>query len=428
MVTILLILGAFVLLVVGFPLWLVFLSLALFGLHFLAQVPLESAAVHMFESLNILSLLAVPGFIFAGEVMVVGSMAQRLIDWVASFMGRLPGGLPVTSVAASEVFGAVTGSSTATVAAIGKVLYPGLRDNGYSERFSLGLLTSMGAIATIIPPSITMILFAVIAGASVGKLFLAGVLPGLFIGLLLSIYSVWYAARHHVIEKRGVDEKGAIWKATKRALWTLGAPLIVFGGIYGGFFSPTEASIVISIYAILVTMIVFRSMSWGQLWQAAQDTAILSAKIFVIVASASTFSLFLVYMNVTNGVVDFINGAHLTVVTVLIMVNIALLIAGMFMDPNSALVVLVPLFWPVAQALGVDMIHFGIIMTVNLAIGMFTPPFGLNLFVSTSVFEVPATRVIRAVIPFVGIYLVALAVITYVPGLSLWLPGLWHNA
>ncbi|MEX0871203.1 MAG: TRAP transporter large permease, partial [Aquisalimonadaceae bacterium] len=404
-----------VLLLLGFPIWLVLLALSVAVLSLSpADIPPEMLASRMFSSLNVYALLAVPGFIFAAEVMVRGGMSKRLVLWIATLLGKVPGGVPVTTIAASEVFGAISGSSTATVAGVGKVLYPGLRESNYSEHFSLGLITSMGAIAVIIPPSITMIIYGAVAPASVGTLFIAGLIPGILIGLAVAVYSVWYAMRHSIVSTNQAWDLKLVLQATLSAIWTLGAPVIIFGGIYTGFFTPTEASMVLAAYAVLVSMVIYRELNLRGFWHAILDSAFLTAKIFVIVAAASIFSLVLVIENVPDTIVGGLMALDMSPMMVLLMINLILLVAGMFMDPNSAIVVLVPLLLPVAVAVGVDVIHFGIIMTVNLAIGMFTPPFGLNLFVSTSIFNVPVVRVVRGVIPFVFVYLAALMLITYV--------------
>ena len=282
----------------------------------------------------------------------------------------------------------------------------------------------MGAIAVIIPPSIAMILYAVVTNASVSALFIAGVMPGLLIGLMVVAYSAWYAVRTGAARSQEPWSLRTVWTTTKRAVWTLMAPVILFGGIYGGVFTPTEAAMVMSVYVVLVSMLIHRSLHVRDLWNVLQDTMTLTAKIFVIVAAASVFSLLLVTEQVPQRLVATLESWNLSLVVILLAINVILLIAGMFMDPNSAILVFTPLLWPLADVLGVDVVHFGIIITTNVAIGMFTPPFGLNLFVSTSVFRVPSMTVIRSVLPFMGIYLIALMLITYIPTLSLWLPAL----
>jgi C4-dicarboxylate transporter DctM subunit len=352
-----------------------------------------------------------------------GGMATRLINWISSFLGPVPGGMALTTVSAAELFGAISGSSAATVAALGNVLYGGLRRLGYDERFSLGLITSSGAIAIIIPPSITMILFSVMTNASVGKLFLAGFIPGIIVGICAAVYCVWYALRHKIAEGRQWRVAEMV-RTSREVIWTLGAPIIIFGGIYGGFATPTEASMLVSVYAVVVSVFIYRELTWREVWAITRETAQLSAKLFIIVAAAGVFSWVLAAENVPQTMVGFIDDLDLQPWMVLLLLNLLLLIVGMFMDPNSAVVLFAPLLWPIAQHAGVDLIHFGIIFTVNLAVGMFSPPFGLNIFVSCSIFKVPSTRVVNGLVPFFFTYLIALALITYIPRLSLFLPEL----
>jgi C4-dicarboxylate transporter DctM subunit len=412
--------GAFVMLLLGIPIWMIFLVLAISAMAW-QGVSMEIVAQGLTGSIDKLVLLAVPGFIFAGGVMGQGGMAKRLIAWISALIGRVPGGLPLTTVTAAELFGAISGSSSATVAALGKVLYPALVSNGYGERFSLGLITSSGAIAIIIPPSITMILFAVMTNASIGSLFLAGVLPGIVVGLCAAVYCVYYALKHGITSGRSWSMP-EILSTSRDVLWTLGAPAVIFGGIYGGFMTPTEASMAVSVYAVLVSMFLYRELTWAQLWEITRDTSLLSAKVFIIVAASGVFSWILTAEQVPQSLVGLISDKGFSPVTVLLMINLVLIVVGMFLDPNSAVVLFTPLLWPIAQHAGVDLIHFGIIMTVNLAIGMFTPPFGLNIFVSCSIFKVSSSRVVEGLVPFFFIYFIALMIITYLPELSLALP------
>jgi C4-dicarboxylate transporter DctM subunit len=350
-------------------------------------------------------------------------MATRLINWISAFLGRVPGGMALTTVSAAELFGAISGSSAATVAALGNVLYRGLRRLGYDERFSLGLIASSGAIAIIIPPSITMILFSVMTNASVGRLFLAGFIPGIVVGLCAAVYCVWYAVRHKITEGRTWNA-GEMLRSSREVIWTLGAPIIIFGGIYGGFTTPTEAAMVVSVYSVVVSVLIYRELTWREVWAITRETAQLSAKLFIIVAAAGVFSWVLAAESVPQTMVGLVDRLDLPPWAVLLLINLILLVVGMFMDPNSAVVLFAPLLWPLAQHVGVDLIHFGIIYTVNLAIGMFSPPFGLNIFMSCSIFKVPSSRVVSGIIPFFVAYLIALAFITYVPALSLLLPNL----
>ena len=412
--------GAFLMLLLGIPIWMIFLVLAISAMAW-QGVSMEIVAQGLTGSIDKLVLLAVPGFIFAGGVMGQGGMAKRLIAWISALIGRVPGGLPLTTVTAAELFGAISGSSSATVAALGKVLYPALVSNGYGERFSLGLITSSGAIAIIIPPSITMILFAVMTNASIGALFLAGVLPGIVVGVCAAVYCVFYALKHGITSGRSWNAQ-EILSTSRDVLWTLGAPAVIFGGIYGGYMTPTEASMAVSVYAVLVSVFIYRELTWAQLWEITRDTSLLSAKVFIIVAASGVFSWILTAEQVPQSLVSLISDKGFSPVTVLLMINLVLIVVGMFLDPNSAVVLFTPLLWPIAQHAGVDLIHFGIIMTVNLAIGMFTPPFGLNIFVSCSIFKVSSSPVVAGLMPFFLIYFIALMFITYIPELSLALP------
>ncbi|MGE0034576.1 MAG: TRAP transporter large permease [Xanthobacteraceae bacterium] len=414
--------GAFALLFLGIPMWMIFMVMAIAAMTW-QGVSMDVVVQGLTGTINNLVLLSVPGFIFAGSVMGRGGMATRLINWISSFLGPVPGGMALTTVSAAELFGAISGSSAATVAALGNVLYGGLRRLGYDERFSLGLITSSGAIAIIIPPSITMILFSVMTNASVGKLFLAGFVPGVVVGTCAAVYCVGYALRHKITEGRQWRVAEMI-RTSREVIWTLGAPIIIFGGIYGGFATPTEAAMLVSVYAVLVSVFVYRELTWRDVWAITRETAQLSAKLFIIVAAAGVFSWVLAAENVPQTMVGFIDGLDLQPWMVLLLLNLLLLIVGMFMDPNSAVVLFAPLLWPIAQHAGVDLIHFGIIFTVNLAVGMFSPPFGLNIFVSSSIFKVPSTKVVNGLVPFFVAYLIGLAFITYIPRLSLFLPEL----
>lgn len=414
--------GAFALLFVGIPMWMIFLVMAIAAMTW-QGVSMEVVVQGLTGTINNLVLLSVPGFIFAGTVMSRGGMATRLINWISAFLGRVPGGMALTTVSAAELFGAISGSSAATVAALGNVLYRALRRLGYDERFSLGLITSSGAIAIIIPPSITMILFSVMTNASVGQLFLAGFIPGVVVGLCAAVYCVWYAFRHKITEGR-TWHAAEMLRTSREVIWTLGAPIIIFGGIYGGFTTPTEAAMVVSVYAVIVSVLVYRELTWREVWAITRETAQLSAKLFIIVAAAGVFSWVLAAESVPQTMVGFIDRLDLPLWAVLLLINLILLIVGMFMDPNSAVVLFAPLLWPIAQHAGVDLIHFGIIYTVNLAVGMFSPPFGLNIFVSCSIFKVSSSRVVSGLVPFFIAYLIALGFITYLPALSLFLPHL----
>jgi C4-dicarboxylate transporter DctM subunit len=419
-VKLLLIALPFALLFAGMPIFLILLVTAALALVFVMNVPLTAVPQMMFGAIDKFALLAVPFFIFAGEILSNGGISERLMRWVQSMLGGVRGSVGLTTVGTCEFFGAISGSSPATVAAVGKTLYPALREGGYDERFSLGLVTSCGAIAGIIPPSITMILYGAAAEESVAKLFIAGVLPGILVGIFTAGYILYYAYSRDL---RSIEHFSArrLLRATREGIWAILAPVIILGSIYGGIATPTETAGIACVYAALVTRFIYRTLTWQRLLQLTVSSAFLTAQIMIIVAASGVFSWLLTISGVPQAIVAFMSEQQVSSVMLMIIINIFLLIVGCFIDPGSAVLVLTPLLVPIAKAAGIDPVHFGIILTVNLSIGMFTPPFGLNLFVSQSLFQVPLGRIVRGVMPFLAIQLAALLVITYVPWLSLYL-------
>jgi C4-dicarboxylate transporter DctM subunit len=408
------------LLLLGTPIFGIFLIGAVATFVLFLSVPPVALHQIMFGGMENYALLAVPFFIFAGELMSGSGIARRLIAWVLALIGRIPGSLGVATVGACTLIGAISGASTATVAVVGKTLYPGLIRDGYSVRFASGLLSSSGSIDIVIPPSIAMILFGMAAEQSIAKLFAAGVLPGLLIAFMMSAYVVIMAVRMRV-PTRGEFDFARLRAATWNAGPALLMPVFVLAGIYLGWFSPTEAGGFACLYAILVGRYVYREMSWKDVLDAATQAAIITAQILIIVATAALFSWILTINGVPQAITGGLTGLNLPPWAFLMAVNVILLIVGCFLDPTSAIIVLTPLFMPLVKALGIDPIHFGIVMTVNIAIGMFTPPFGLNIFVAQSVLGVPLDTIYRGVLPFAVVQIAALLIITYWPGLSLYL-------
>jgi C4-dicarboxylate transporter DctM subunit len=408
------------LLLLGTPIFAIFLIGAVATFVLFLSVPPVALHQIMFGGMENYALLAVPFFIFAGELMSGSGIARRLIVWVLALIGRIPGSLGVATVGACTLIGAISGASTATVAVVGKTLYPGLIRDGYSVRFASGLLSSSGSIDIVIPPSIAMILFGMAAEQSVAKLFAAGVLPGLLIAFMMSAYVVIMALRMR-IPTRGKFDFARLWAATWDAGPALLMPVFVLAGIYLGWFSPTEAGGFACLYAILVGRYVYREMSWSDVLEAATQAAIITSQILIIVATAALFSWILTINGVPQAMSGGLTSLNLPPWGFLMAVNVILLIVGCFLDPTSAIIVLTPLFMPLVRTLGIDPIHFGIVMTVNIAIGMFTPPFGLNIFVAQSVLGVPLDTIYRGVLPFAVVQIAALLIITYWPGLSLYL-------
>jgi len=407
-----------VLLLLGFPIFIVLLASVSTALVFYMHVPLAALHQNLFGSINAFALLAVPFFIYAGELMSRGSVAQRLVDFVQAGVGSVRGSLGVTTVGTSAIFGAISGVSAATVATIGKVMHPAMIRAGYPATFAAGLITAVGAIDIIIPPSIPMIVYGAAAEESVPRLYAAGVVPGLLIALMLAIYVMWRARK----EKFGTGdpfEWPRFWRATGRGAWALGAPVIILGGIYGGVFSPTEAAAVACVYAAVVTRFVFRELAWADIVEAAATTVLFTGQVLIIVACAGVFAWLLTVNQVPAAMVAWLNAFHVSAWQLLLAINVLLLLVGCFIDPLSAILLLSPLLIPMVKALGIDTVHFGIVVTVNLAIGLFHPPFGINIFVAQSVLGLELGTIYRGIIPFVIIYLVALVLITYIPVISL---------
>jgi C4-dicarboxylate transporter, DctM subunit len=407
-----------VLLLLGFPIFLVLLSAVSVALVFYMNMPLAALHQNLFGSINAYALLAIPYFIYAGELMGRGTVAQRLVNVVQDGVGSVRGSLGVTTVGVATIFGAISGVSAAAVATIGKIMYPSMVNAGYPASFAAGLITAVGAIDIIIPPSIPMIVYGAAAQESVPRLYAAGIAPGLLLALVIAGYVVWRAKRDEF--GRGQQfNAGRFWHSLRRSVWAIGAPAIILGGIYGGVFSPTEAAAVACAYAIFVTMVILRELSLLDILDAAVATVRFTAQILVIVACAGVFAWLLTVNQVPATLVSWIENIGVSAWQFLLVVNILLLIVGCFLDPLSAILLLTPLLVPIAKALGIDTVHFGIIFMVNLAIGLFHPPFGINIFVAQSVLNIRLETIYRGIIPFVALYLIVLALITYVPSISL---------
>lgn len=372
------------------------------------------------------ALMAMPFFIFAADIMDAGGLSKRILNWSKVLVGHIAGGLAMTTQVACMFFGALCGSSPATVAAIGTSMYPELIKNGYSKSFAAGLITSSGSVALLIPPSLTMIIYASVVGASVGELFIAGIGAGLMYGIAYIVYIYYYAKKHKLpkIERTPLSE---IWKETKKSSWSLLVPVIILGGIYYGVFTPTEAAGVSVVYALVIGMFVYKEINLKRLYQISISSAVSSAQVLLLVAAASAFGWLLTVLQVPQMMTNFMLGNVTAAWTFLIFLNIILLIAGMFMDGTTAVIIIAPLIYSTAMAFHIDPVHLGIIMVTNLTIGMFTPPFGLNLFVATGITQMTLPQMIPGLMMFILISIVALIIITYVPEISMFLPDLIYR-
>lgn len=384
---------------------------------------LDVVARTMFSGIDSFTLMAIPFFIFAGDLMLTGGMSKRLIDMAKKWVGWTTGGLPIAGVLSSMFFAALSGSSPATVAAIGGIMIPSLQEAKYSPRFSVGLMCAAGSLGIIIPPSITLLVYGVIAEVSISELFIAGIIPGLLIGLVLIIVSYFIAKREgHQPEQRA--SWGEVFNSTLNASWGLIMPIIVLGGIYFGVFTPTEAAAVAIVYSIIISLFVYRELSIMDLIKSAKRSVVVASMVMFVIAAAKVLSWYLTYERIPTQIASVVLEYATTPFLVLIYITVLLLIVGMFMDPSAAILILVPLFLPIVTEMGIDPVHFGIIMIVNLAIGMLTPPFGLNLFVASGISKLPLSEVTRGVIPFIYVLILTLLVITFVPQLSTYLPSL----
>jgi C4-dicarboxylate transporter DctM subunit len=406
-----------ILLAFGVPIFVVLMAATLGGIM-LSTNPVQAIHSAMFGSLDIFPLLAVPLFIYAGDIMARGGIARQLIELILAVVGGIRGSLGISTIASSEVFGVMSGSSVACVAAIGKLIIPSLKKNGYSEVFSTSLVTASGVISVIIPPSIPMIIYGIAAQQSVPQLFLAGFLPGILIGIALGVY-VYFYARAKSIPVGDPPSWAHIARSLKDSVWSVFAPVVILGGIYGGLFTPTEAAGVACIYAIAVSLFIYREISLRDLWAITVESAMLSAQVLIIVSAAGAFAWLITTSGYPAKLVAFVDGLHLTPWMLLLVINVILLFIGSVLEPPAAILLLTPLLTPIVYAMGIHPIHFGIIVTVNLAIGMFMPPFGLNLFAANALFKTPLPDLYRGVVPFLLIYLAMLMLITYLPAISL---------
>ncbi len=382
--------------------------------------------MQVFDGLNKYSLMAIPMFILAGAFLSRGSAAGRIIEFAKSVVGHLPGGLPIAAIFASIIFAAVSGSSPATVVAIGSVMYGAIKSAGYPKEYAIGTIATAGSLGILIPPSIVFIVYGVTADESIGKLFMAGVIPGLLIGFML-MGVTYLGAKKLGFKTTKMASSSEIFSKFKSAFWALMLIVLVIGGIYGGLFTPTEAGAASAAYAFFVSFFVYKDLKLKDIYPIILESAMTSAMIFFIIANAMIFSHFLTDETIPQQVTQMIIDANVGPIGFLIIVNILLFLMGQFMEPSSVVMITVPLLLPIATTLGIDPIHFGVVMVVNMELGMITPPVGLNLFVASGITGLSLKDVIMASLPWSLTILVGLIIITYIPIISLWLPGLMYG-
>lgn len=403
-----------VLLLAGFPMMMPLLLAAIVAFFiFYPDLNLQIVIQQMIGGVKPASLIAIPMFILAADIITRGHSADRLIDVVMRFMGHIRGGLAVSVTTACAMFGAVCGSTQATVVAIGGAMRPRMLKAGYNDSFSIGLIINAADLAYLIPPSIGMIIYGVISGTSISELFIAGLGPGILIIVLFSMYCMWYAKKHNIpVEPK--SNWADRFRALRRAVWPAGFPIIVIGGIYGGIFSPTEAAAVCVLYAIILELIIFRSIKVKDVFDIALSTGTVTSVVFILIAAGAAFSWLLSYAQIPQQIIESLNLEGAGVVKTLIAINIAFFIGCMFIDSIVVILILVPIFAPLIKATGLDPVLVGVMITLQVAIGAATPPFGCNIFTAVAVFRRPFIDVIKGIHPFLIIlFLVTLLMILF---------------
>ena len=414
--------GFVLLLLIGMPISILLGALTTFTIWAHTDIPLVIIPQALFNAMDNFIMLAVPFFILAGSIMTRGTMAERLVRVIALAVGNFYGGLAIAGVIGCMFFAALSGSSPATVAAIGTILIPALKKYGYDEDFSMGLITTGGSLGIVIPPSIPMILYCLVMSESVGKLFMAGIGPGILIGLCFCIY-VYIQSRRKGWRVTRTYTWQEVIKIIREGIWGMALPFIVLGGIYAGYFTPTEAAAVSVCYALIVELFIHKSFSLRELPKICNDAAVLSSAILFIIACAVTFIWLLTSHEIPIKIADVIVAHVHSKAVFLILINLLFLIMGTFMDDVAAMLILAPLMSTTLARFNIDPIHFGVVMVLLIEFGFLTPPFGLNIFVTMGLTDHSLTRVSRSVIPFIIILLACVFIVTFVPQIALYLPN-----
>lgn len=387
---------------------------------------LASLTLKLFQGMQHYTLLAIPFFILSAAFLSTGGVAKRIIRFAIACVGSLRGGMAIASVLACMLFAAVSGSSPATVAAIGSIVIGGMVSTGYTKPFAAGVIGSAGTLGILIPPSIVMVVYAAITEVSLGRLFMAGVLPGILAGLML-MTSIYLFAKYRNLPKMQPASLSEVLNSGLSAFWGLLLIFIILGGIYGGLFTPTEAAAVAAVYAFIIALFVYRDLSFKDVPKVLTDSGKVTIMLMFIITNAMLFGHVLTTEQIPQQIAEILLGMNMSPWVFLIIVNVLLLIGGSFMEPSGLLLILAPILFPIATEMGIDPIHLGIIMVVNMEIGMITPPVGLNLFVISGITQLGLTEVIKASLPWIGVLLLFLMLITYLPQISLFLPNLLYG-
>ncbi|WP_099354757.1 TRAP transporter large permease [Fredinandcohnia onubensis] len=422
--TTLLLFGSFILLlIISVPIAISLGLASVITILVLNPISLESFTQTTIQGLNSFPLMAVPLFAFAGDIMARGGISKRLLDLVSVFFDRFTGGLGVVAIVTSLFFAAISGTGSATVAAIGTIMIPAMVAKNYNKPFAGALVATAGTVGTLIPPSITMIIYAVAAGVSVTGMFSAGIGPGILVGIALSIYTIYYARKHKYTGERKEYSFKSFLLLFFNAIPALLLPVIILGGIYGGVFTPTEAAAVGCVYGIIISVFVYKEVKISELPFIGYNACLLSAGVLIIIGVSTGFGHILTITQVPTTIANFILSITSNVILVLLLINLLLLVVGTFMETNAAIIILVPVLLPVVIELGVDPIHFGLIMILNLAIGFITPPLGANLFMASQVSRIKFDLLARAIGPWVVVMVIVLLLVTFIPEISMTIPN-----
>ena len=417
----------FLFMAIGIPVAISLGLASLLTIAFFSQDSIASMSIKLFETSEHYTLMAIPFFVLAGNLMSTGGVAKRMVRFAIAAVGHLRGGLAIASILACMLFAAVSGSSPATVVAIGSIVIAGMVKNGYTKEFAAGVICNAGTLGILIPPSIVMVVYAAVTEVSVGRMFMAGVVPGIMLGLMLMI-AVWWRAGKLQITPPAKATAGEVFRAFRESMWGLALLVIIMGGIYGGVFTPTEAAAVSAVYALVVAVWVYRDLRIRDLPEVFLESAKTTVMIMFIVANALLFAHVLTTERIPQAIAEQILAVGMSPWMFLLVVNIILLIAGNFMEPTGIILILAPILFPIATQLGIDPIHLGVIMVVNMEIGMVTPPVGLNLFVTSGVTGMNLVQVTKAALPWLMVLLVFLVLVTYIPAISLALPNAMFGA
>jgi C4-dicarboxylate transporter, DctM subunit len=384
-------------------------------------LPVQFLFKELVTSVDSFPIMAVPFFILAGEIMGKGGISDRLFRVANSMVGNKTGGFAIATIITCMFFAAISGSGPATVAAIGGIMIPAMVKNGYDKRFATAVVASAGSIGVIIPPSIPMVIYGVVGSTSIGDLFIAGIIPGILVGLALMAYAYIYSRKKGY---KGLDEQptiGDVFKAIWEAKWALLIPVIILGGIYGGIFTPTEAAVIAVVYGLIAGLFLYKELKWKDLPKVLTDSALTTATVLIIVGTATAFGRLLTIEQIPNQITQAMLSISDSPIVIMLLITVLLLLVGCFMDTIAAIIILTPILLPIAISIGIDPIHFGIIMVVNLAIGFITPPLGVNLFVGSGISGISLESLSRAIVPFFIAMVITLLFITFIPQISLFL-------